>query len=277
VVDSKDKQKIIRLRRDCEVRSPDYHLRADRMTVTQSPDGRTVNSIDASGRVRAHQVKDGSTMFGGWLHLVPKTETRPLQMTLTGEPLAVAENGRTVAIQERIILREVTDPSGQVTQYTEMQGGKRGVRIVADERESAPTPTAPPSGPSEDPKSPDRPAPRAPAPAPSAPGEAPPSRKADPARAREAQEKAAELVRKATPLYLELSNVLDAGRPTAEQAPALLEKALEARRKLEQARQLYAGVRLDAPDPAALEGRIQKLDALLGNLVSLEALIRSGP
>ena len=75
-------------------------------------------------------------MFGEWLHLEPKTETRPLKMTLTGAPLTVAEASRTLTTQEQILITEKANPStGQVIQYQEMRGGKHGVKIVIDERE----------------------------------------------------------------------------------------------------------------------------------------------
>ncbi len=139
VLDSTGGRTLIRLRDRCEVRSPELHLLADRMTLATSKESRDVEAIDASGHVRARQEQEGATMFGEWLHLEPKTETRPLKMTLTGAPLALAEAGRTVATQEKILVTEKPDPAtGRMVQYQEMRGGKHGVKIVVDEREPEP-------------------------------------------------------------------------------------------------------------------------------------------
>lgn len=124
VLDSSTGRTTIRLQDTCSVRNPDVHLSADRMTVTTTKEG-AVEALRAWGRVRARQVKEGATLFGERMTYAPEKQT----MTLTGSPIAVAETGRTVATQEQII---VTDRDG--VKYQEMRGGKRGVKIIVDER-----------------------------------------------------------------------------------------------------------------------------------------------
>jgi len=265
-------RKVIRLRHECELRRPDLQLFADRMTVTTAKDGREVEAIDASGRVRAWQVKEGSTMFGEWLHLVPKTEARPLTMTLTGAPIAIVESGRTVARQEMIVIREKADATGKMVQYQEMHGGKHGVKIVADERASEPktqTPGAPGSEPSK--SKPARPVmkvePPQPAPLPPDPAD----------RDRSCIDRAAELIREATPLYMEIAEELESGATGRGPTPAIRGKVEEVRRRLGQARLLYAEALTGAPDPPLIEGRLRRLDSLLDTLDRCVEQLNSKP
>jgi lipopolysaccharide export system protein LptA len=274
-------RKVIRLRHECELRRPDLQLFADRMTVTTSRDGREVDAIDASGRVRACQ-KEGSTMFGEWLHLVPKTETRPLTMTLTGAPTAIVESGRTVARQETIVILEKADATGKMVQYQEMHGGKHGLKIVAEERPSPPKPQTP-GPPVSEPSKPEPARPGTAPPGPSRPGmkldpppPAPP--KGDPAdRAGDFLERAAVLIREATPLYVEIADELESGGTGRTPRPMLREKVEEVRRRLTEARRLYAEALAGAPDPPILEGRIRRLDSLLDTLARCVEQLKSKP
>lgn len=134
VLDSSGERKTLRLQDACVVRTPEVHLFSDRMVVTMSKENR-VETLQAWGRVRARQIQEGATLFGEWMTLEPKTETKGQKMTLTGSPLAIADMGRTIATQEKILVYERPDPvTGQPVQFQEMRGGKRGVRIVVDER-----------------------------------------------------------------------------------------------------------------------------------------------
>jgi hypothetical protein len=143
VLDSSGGSTVIRLQDSCAVREAEAHLFADRMTLAMTKDGRGLETLHAWGRVRVRtlnekptgQVKENATLFGEWLTYLPATPTRSRTMTLTGSPLAVIDAGRRVATQEQILFYEKVDPdTGQTVQYQEMRGGKRGVRIVVDDR-----------------------------------------------------------------------------------------------------------------------------------------------
>jgi len=112
-----------------------FDLFADRMTITTPQGGREMESLHAWGRVRARRHQEGATMFGEWLTYVPKTPTQPEKMILSGSPLAIVDAGRKVATQEQILFYEKPDPeTGRMVQYQKIVGGKRGAKIVVDER-----------------------------------------------------------------------------------------------------------------------------------------------
>jgi lipopolysaccharide export system protein LptA len=136
VLDSSgEKNTVIRLQDRCAVRTSEVQLFADRMTVLTPKGGEGIESVRASGRVRARQLKEGATLFGEWLYFKPKTETAPQTLTLTGSPLTIIDAGRKVATQEQVIIEEKIDPeTGEKVQLQKMRGGKHGVRIVIDER-----------------------------------------------------------------------------------------------------------------------------------------------
>lgn len=116
-----------------EVRTAEFLLSARRMSVTLGADGKQIESLLASGDVRARRLKDGITMYGGQLRYDPSDGA----FTLLGLPIAVAESGPQVVSGERIRLfdKPGEDP-GKTVRYTQIQGGTQGVRILI--RSSAP-------------------------------------------------------------------------------------------------------------------------------------------
>ena len=144
VLDSSGEKTVIRLQDNCIVRTKDVHLFSDYMTVTTSKETRDMEALHAWGRVRVRQLtattggeraKEGATLLGEWLSYLPETATRPRTMTLTGSPLAAVDAGRRQSTQEQILFYEKVDPdTGEKVQYQEMRGGKRGLRILIDDR-----------------------------------------------------------------------------------------------------------------------------------------------
>jgi hypothetical protein len=134
VIDSSTDRTVIRMRDRCVVRDSTVHLFADRMTILAPQGAQGIESLHASGHVRARQA-GGALLLGEWLDFKPKTETAPQTLTLTGAPRTTIDNGRTIATQDQVRVYEKTDPvTGRTTTYQEMKGGKAGLTILMDEK-----------------------------------------------------------------------------------------------------------------------------------------------
>jgi hypothetical protein len=135
LMDSSTDRTVIRMRDRCVVKNADVQLFADRMTILALQGAQGIDSLHASGHVRASQLPGGATLLGEWLDFKPKTETAPQTLTLTGAPWTTIDNGRTTATQEQVRVYEKLDPAtGRTTTFQEMKGGKHGLTIVTDEK-----------------------------------------------------------------------------------------------------------------------------------------------
>jgi hypothetical protein len=120
---------LLRMRDDCRLRTGDLEMRADRIDAVLGGGGRGLESLTARGDLRLRRIKDGTNLYGSKLVFRPSDQS----FTLFGSPYAVADTGRTLLVQERIQVYEKVNGGGQKVRYTEMTGGRDGLRIVIDE------------------------------------------------------------------------------------------------------------------------------------------------
>ncbi len=104
---------------DCAVRTTDLSLRADRVLALLDQAGKGLKSMRASGRVRAHQTKEGMTVYGDWLTYDPARK----RITVTGFPHIFADKG-----SEFVTARELR--YDEKTGETELIRGEKPVRVV---------------------------------------------------------------------------------------------------------------------------------------------------
>jgi hypothetical protein len=123
---------------------------------------------------------------------------------------------------------------------------------------------AKPEPPKPEPARPEPPKPEAPKPVVKVEPSKPEPPREDPGlRVRKNLDQAALLIRQATPLFKEIADSMESVGSGRDELQKLLEKVEDVRRRLREARKLYAESRSEAPDPAVVEGRIRKLDSLL--------------
>jgi hypothetical protein len=121
---------LLRMRDDCRLRTEELEMRADRIDAVLGRETRGLESLTARGDLRLKRVKDGTNLYGSRLVYRPQDQS----FTLFGTPYAVADTGRTMLVQERIQVYEKVNGGGAKVRYTEMTGGRDGLRIVIDER-----------------------------------------------------------------------------------------------------------------------------------------------
>jgi len=115
-------------------KSQEMLLTSDRVNGILSPGGRSLESLLALGRVHAIREADHTNLYGD--RLAYRFADQDLRVY--GGPLAVADAGHTMAIQEQIRVYQKPHPkTGLPVRYTEMIGGGDGVRIEIVERPSA--------------------------------------------------------------------------------------------------------------------------------------------
>jgi lipopolysaccharide export system protein LptA len=106
----------------CSVRSDDFQLRADRMEIGLSPDGKSIQALRAAGNVKARRSGEGVTLYGDRVRFDPRDRS----LSMIGYPRAAAEaKGRTV------VTREIRFNEGART--TEFRGGADGILLVIEE------------------------------------------------------------------------------------------------------------------------------------------------
>jgi lipopolysaccharide export system protein LptA len=106
----------------CSVRSEDFHLRADRMEIGLSPDGKSLQALRASGNVRARRAGEAVTLYGDRVRFDPKDRA----LSVIGFPRAAAEAGGRTVYTKEIRFNEAS-------RTTELRGGSDGVLLVIDE------------------------------------------------------------------------------------------------------------------------------------------------
>jgi hypothetical protein len=106
----------------CLVKSEDFQLRADRMEIGLSPDGKSLQALRAAGNVRARRSGEAVTLYGDRVRFDPRDRS----LSVIGYPRAAAEaGGRTV------LTREIRFNEG--TRTTELRGGADGILLVIEE------------------------------------------------------------------------------------------------------------------------------------------------
>jgi lipopolysaccharide export system protein LptA len=118
------------LRHACKLSTGELLLRADRIDATLGKTGKGLEALRARGDLRIRRLKDGTNLYGDRLVYKPQEES----FTLYGSPYAVADTGRSSVVQERIQVYEKAGGDGQKVRYTEMIGGKDGIRILIEEK-----------------------------------------------------------------------------------------------------------------------------------------------
>jgi hypothetical protein len=132
VFDSSGERAFIRMRDRCSIRTEEFHILAERVNVKMGADGKGVESLRASGGVRARQLKEGSLILGERLDYEPRTQ----ELRLEGRPDAVVEARGSSVVQERLLVVWETDPlTGRKVRYTHMLGGRQPVRLLVDDRQ----------------------------------------------------------------------------------------------------------------------------------------------
>jgi hypothetical protein len=127
----------ILMRDACVIQTEELLLHADRVDGNLSPDGKGLTSLRAQGHVCALRTLDHTTLYGD--RLTYRFADQDLRVY--GSPHAVADSGRTLAIQEEIRVFERVNPkTGKKVRYTEMIGSSDGVSIEIEERPVAPRP-----------------------------------------------------------------------------------------------------------------------------------------
>ncbi len=121
---------LLKMRDDCLLKTGDLQMRAGRIDAVLGTAGRGLESLLARGDVRIRRLKDGTNLYGERLVFKPADQS----FTLHGSPYAVADTGRTLMVQERIQVYEKPAGDGQRVRYTEMIGGKDGLRIVIEDK-----------------------------------------------------------------------------------------------------------------------------------------------
>lgn len=124
------------MRDHCVIRTKELLLRSDRVNAVLSPPGANqgLESMQALGQVSALRLQDQTTLFGDRLFYQFKDQN----LHVYGGPYAVAEKGHMTSTQEQIRVYDKINPrTGQMTRYTEMNGGADRLRIDVEERESS--------------------------------------------------------------------------------------------------------------------------------------------
>jgi hypothetical protein len=125
------------MRDACVIRTEELLLHADRVDGRLSPDGKGLTSLRAQGHVCALRILDHTMLYGDRLAF----RFADQDLRVYGSPHAVADTGRTLAIQEEIRVFEKVNPkTGKKVRYTEMIGSSDGVSIEIEERATAPKP-----------------------------------------------------------------------------------------------------------------------------------------
>jgi hypothetical protein len=113
------------------LKSQEMLLTSDRINGVLLPGGRGLESLLALGHVHAIRELDHTNLYGD--RLAYRFIDQDLRVY--GGPLAVADAGHTMAIQEQIRIYQKPHPkTGLPVRYTEMIGGSDGVRIEIVER-----------------------------------------------------------------------------------------------------------------------------------------------
>ncbi len=123
----------LRLRNACVIHSADLLLHADRVDLALTQDNKSMESMLAVGRVDALRFADHTTLYGE--RLAYRFSDQDLKVY--GNPFTVADTGRSVATQERILVyQKPNSRTGMPVRYTEMIGGSSGVLIEIEERQT---------------------------------------------------------------------------------------------------------------------------------------------
>lgn len=110
------------LENGCFVKSEDFQLRADRMEIGLSPDGKSLQALRAAGNVFARRSGEAATLYGDRLRFDPRDRS----ISMTGYPRAAVEAaGRTVLTREIRFNEE--------NRTTELRGGAEGILLVIEE------------------------------------------------------------------------------------------------------------------------------------------------
>ena len=119
------KRRII-LASPSQVRTDEFHLAARRMEVTLASEGGEIEELTARGEVRAIRLVDDVSMYGEHLRYEPSDQS----FTLTGVPHVVAEARGQILRPEQIRIFKGPHPlTGVETVFTQLRGGKHGIRI----------------------------------------------------------------------------------------------------------------------------------------------------
>src|SRR6185503_1106559 len=140
VLDQRSRRLTLRDR--CVIRTKDMLLHSDRVNAVLTPPGpnQGLESMQALGRVSALRRENHTTLYGDRLAYQFKDQN----LRVYGGPYAVADTGRVVSTQEQIRVYDKINPrTGQMTRYTEMNGGAEGLRIEVEERAGSEHPLAP--------------------------------------------------------------------------------------------------------------------------------------
>jgi len=119
------------MRNACVIRTKELLLHSDRVNAELSQEGTSLETLNAYGHVQALKRQDQTTVYGDRLAYRFKDQDTKVY----GEPYAWADTGRSIARQEQIRIYERRHPkTGQMIRYTEMIGGRDGLRIEIDDR-----------------------------------------------------------------------------------------------------------------------------------------------
>jgi hypothetical protein len=122
------------------IRTKELLLHSDRVNATLSKEGTGIESLLALGQVKALKKVDQTTVYGERLAYRFKDQ----DLKVYGEPYAWADTGRSIARQESIRVFEKENPrTKQKIRYTQMDGGRDGLRIEIDEKEKPGEPPKP--------------------------------------------------------------------------------------------------------------------------------------
>jgi len=128
------------MRNACVIRTKELLLHSDRVNAVLSKDGTGIESLLALGGVNALKKVDQTTVYGERLAYRFKDQ----DLKVYGEPYAWADTGRTLSRQESIRVFEKENPTThQKIRYTQMEGGRDGLRIEIDEKEKPGEPPKP--------------------------------------------------------------------------------------------------------------------------------------
>jgi lipopolysaccharide export system protein LptA len=119
------------LRNECVIRTKELLLHSDRVHALLAKEGSGLESLTALGNVRALRRSDQTTVYGERLAYRFKDQ----DLKVYGAPYVWADTGRSIARQEQIRIYEKENPkTKQKIRYTQMDGGRDGLRIEIEER-----------------------------------------------------------------------------------------------------------------------------------------------
>jgi hypothetical protein len=126
----------IRMERACSIRTKEFRMTCDRVDALLEKEGGGVRSLRAAGNVRAQRPLDGVSLYGDRLSYDPVRR----ELEIFGSPFAVADQGRMVSQQERLVFFERTNGKpGSTVRYVEMRrGALPGIKITLTAGEKPP-------------------------------------------------------------------------------------------------------------------------------------------